>query len=138
LTAKGFGESKPMASNDTDEGKEQNRRVEFIITEQDEIKKVFEVDPKTGEKKEVNAPASKKDAKKAEKAEKKEAEAAEKADKKEAEAAEKAEKAEKKKAKAAEKAEKKKAKAAEKAEKKKAEKEAKATDDKKEEKGGAQ
>ena len=34
LTAKGFGLSKPRASNDTDAGRQQNRRVEFHITEQ--------------------------------------------------------------------------------------------------------
>ena len=30
LSCKGWGESKPMAGNDTPEGKAQNRRVEFI------------------------------------------------------------------------------------------------------------
>jgi outer membrane protein OmpA-like peptidoglycan-associated protein len=33
LTAKGYGQDKPIASNDTDEGRTQNRRVQFTITE---------------------------------------------------------------------------------------------------------
>lgn len=31
IIAKGYGESKPVATNDTDEGRQKNRRVEFII-----------------------------------------------------------------------------------------------------------
>ncbi len=33
MTAVGYGESRPVAGNDTDEGREQNRRVELTITE---------------------------------------------------------------------------------------------------------
>ncbi|MFO7561858.1 MAG: OmpA family protein [Enhygromyxa sp.] len=51
LVAVGFGEDQPMVPNDSDENKEKNRRVEFIIVEQDEVKEVVEIDPETGEKK---------------------------------------------------------------------------------------
>ena len=51
LTAKGFGESRPIVANDeSEEDRETNRRVEFLITEQDVTKKKVKVqiDPETG------------------------------------------------------------------------------------------
>jgi outer membrane protein OmpA-like peptidoglycan-associated protein len=57
LVSKGWGETKPIGDNKTEEGKEQNRRVEFIIVEQDVVKKTYEIDPATGEKRELKEPA---------------------------------------------------------------------------------
>jgi outer membrane protein OmpA-like peptidoglycan-associated protein len=45
LAAKGWGSEKPIASNDTPEGREKNRRVEFLVVDQGNAKKVAEKKP---------------------------------------------------------------------------------------------
>lgn len=54
LTAKGYGETRPLVTpDDTEADRERNRRVEFLIIEQDITQKKIEIDPKTGEEKVV-------------------------------------------------------------------------------------
>lgn len=57
LSAVGFGEDVPLVPNDSDENKEKNRRVEFLIVEQDQVKNVVEIDPETGKEKVVETKA---------------------------------------------------------------------------------
>jgi len=56
LTSKGWGEKKPIAPNTNAFGREQNRRVEFLIVEQTVVNRTYEIDPKTGERREVGTP----------------------------------------------------------------------------------
>lgn len=54
LAAKGYGETKPLVTpDDTEADREKNRRVEFLILDQDITQTKVEVDPKTGQEKVV-------------------------------------------------------------------------------------
>jgi outer membrane protein OmpA-like peptidoglycan-associated protein len=55
LIWRGHGESHPIADNATVEGREKNRRVEFLVEEQEPVTRVYEVDPTTGERREVTS-----------------------------------------------------------------------------------
>jgi len=80
LTAKGYGDEKPIADNESDEGREKNRRVEFNIVEQEVTKKKVEIDASGKEKVLEKSQSTEKkhdadaddDAKKSSKSEKKE------------------------------------------------------------------
>jgi outer membrane protein OmpA-like peptidoglycan-associated protein len=49
LLSEGYGPDRPIASNDSESGREANRRVEFMILEQDYTVTKTVVDPATGE-----------------------------------------------------------------------------------------
>ncbi len=54
LMARGWGEDKPVSDNETAEGREANRRVEFLVVEQDVTTTKVEIDPKTGAEKVID------------------------------------------------------------------------------------
>jgi outer membrane protein OmpA-like peptidoglycan-associated protein len=48
LTTAGYGADRPIADNTTEQGREQNRRVEFLIVEQEVTHKSVAIDARTG------------------------------------------------------------------------------------------
>jgi outer membrane protein OmpA-like peptidoglycan-associated protein len=63
LVSNGYGESKPLVANDTPEGREKNRRVEFHITKQEVTKEKVEIDPATGQEKVIEKSSMNEEAK---------------------------------------------------------------------------
>jgi len=53
LASKGWGVEKPIADNASESGREANRRVEFLVVEQDITQKKVEIDAKTGKERVV-------------------------------------------------------------------------------------
>jgi len=51
LVAVGYGSDRPIADNATADGREKNRRVEFVIVEQDVVHQKVEVDAGAGKEK---------------------------------------------------------------------------------------
>jgi outer membrane protein OmpA-like peptidoglycan-associated protein len=49
LVSEGYGPDRPIADNDTESGREANRRVEFTILEQEYTETKKSIDPETGE-----------------------------------------------------------------------------------------
>jgi len=55
LVSEGYGSERPIADNETEEGREKNRRVEFNVIEQEVTAKKVEIDPKTGKEKVIES-----------------------------------------------------------------------------------
>ncbi|HWL86306.1 MAG TPA: OmpA family protein, partial [Polyangiaceae bacterium] len=54
LTSRGWGSEKPIASNDNEEGREKNRRVDFLVVDQEVTAKKVEIDPTTGKERVIS------------------------------------------------------------------------------------
>jgi len=49
LVARGYGESRPIADNDTEEGREQNRRIEFVLLDEKPVNDGAPLPPATAD-----------------------------------------------------------------------------------------